>query len=157
MKAAVRARWTQRKISPCRRPCGRLGFPWIFGGKRYALFGLVSSGLGLFNEAVLAERGFDQKTYYAFLVVTTIISLFGQLLCGWLALRWPLKRLTGIALFLYAFALALLPFVRTPTHLWIATASSGAPGESSLSPSSRFGVMPSGARISVSSREPRKF
>ncbi len=34
---------------------------WVFGGAT-SLFGLVSSGLGLFNEAVLAERGFDQQT-----------------------------------------------------------------------------------------------
>ena len=38
---------------------------WVFGGAT-SLFGLVSSGLGLFNEAVLAERGFDQQTYVSF-------------------------------------------------------------------------------------------
>ena len=39
---------------------------WVFAGAT-SLFGLVSSGLGLFNEAVLAERGFDQQTYHTFL------------------------------------------------------------------------------------------
>ena len=43
----------------------RTGAFWIFAGAT-ALFGLVSSGLGLFNEAVLAERGFDQSTFHAF-------------------------------------------------------------------------------------------
>ena len=42
---------------------------WVFGGAT-SLFGLVSSGLGLFNEAVLAERGFDQQTYVKFLAGT---------------------------------------------------------------------------------------
>jgi MFS family permease len=91
---------------------------WIFGGGT-ALFGLVSSGLGLFNEAVLAEHGFDQKTYHNFLVVTTLIALVGQLLCGWLTLRWPLRRLMGLGLFLYAIALAFLPFIKTMPQLWL--------------------------------------
>src|SRR3984893_6006607 len=56
---------------------------WVFGGAT-SLFGLVSSGLGLFNEAVLAERGFDQQTYVRFLAATAIIGLAGQLACGWL-------------------------------------------------------------------------
>jgi MFS family permease len=91
---------------------------WIFGGAT-ALFGLVSSGLGLFNEAVLAERGFDQKTYHTFLVVTTLIALVGQLLCGWLTLRWPMQRLLAAALFLYAIALAVLPLLGTLPQLWV--------------------------------------
>jgi MFS family permease len=91
---------------------------WIFGGAT-ALFGLVSSGLGLFNEAVLAERGFGQKTYHEFLAVTTLIALIGQLVCGWLSLRWPMQRLLGIAMFLYAGALAALPLLNTLAQLWI--------------------------------------
>jgi MFS family permease len=90
---------------------------WIFGGAT-ALFGLVSSGLGLFNEAVLAERGFDQKTYHTFLAVTTLIALVGQLLCGWVSQRWSMPRLLGVAMFLYAIALAALPMLRTLAQLW---------------------------------------
>src|SRR5262249_15881617 len=41
---------------------------WVFAGAA-AIFGLVSSGFGLFQQAVLEERGFDQKTYHAVLVV----------------------------------------------------------------------------------------
>src|SRR5262249_12808121 len=42
---------------------------WVFGGAT-SLYGLVASGLGLFNEAVLAERGFNQATYHKFLAGT---------------------------------------------------------------------------------------
>jgi cyanate permease len=91
---------------------------WVFGGAT-ALFGLVSSGLGLFNEAVLAERGFDQQTYVRFLAGTSIIALVGQLVCGWLTLRWPMQRLLGIAMFLYAVAIAALPLLTTQAQLWI--------------------------------------
>lgn len=90
---------------------------WIFGGAT-ALFGLVSSGLGLFNEAVLAERGFDRNAFHNFLAVTTFAGLLGQLLCGWLALRQPLRRLMGVAMLLYSSALILLPLIRSFAQLW---------------------------------------
>jgi cyanate permease len=91
---------------------------WVFGGAT-ALFGLVSSGLGLFNEAVLAERGFDQQTYVRFLAATSMVALVGQLGCGWLTLRWPMQRLLGIAMLLYAFAIGALPVLRTSAQLWV--------------------------------------
>jgi MFS family permease len=97
---------------------------WVFGGAA-ALFLLVSSGLGLFNEAVLAERGFDQQTYVRFLAATSIIALAGQFACGWLTLRWPMQRLLGLAMFIYAAALAALPLLVTRWQLWIAAALFG--------------------------------
>ena len=89
---------------------------WVFGGAT-SLFGLVSSGLGLFNQAVLAERGFDQQTYVRFLAATSIIALAGQLGCGRLTLRWPMQRLLGIAMLLYALAIGALPVLTTMPQL----------------------------------------
>jgi MFS family permease len=100
---------------------------WIFGGA-IALFGLVSSGLGLFNEAVLAERGFDQKTYHTFLAVTTLVALAGQFLCGWCCQRWSMQRLLGAAMFLYAAGLGALPLLRTLAQLWMFAAIFGLSG-----------------------------
>ena len=90
---------------------------WVFAGGT-SLFGLVSSGLGLFNEAVLAERGFDQQTYIAFLAGTSVIALAGQFASGWLMLRWSMPRVLGIAMFLYGGAIAALPLLTTLTELW---------------------------------------
>jgi predicted MFS family arabinose efflux permease len=100
---------------------------WVFGAST-ALFALASSGLGLFNEAVLAERGFDQKTYHTFLAVTTFAGLIGQLFCGWSALRWALQGLLGIAMLLYAIALAMLPLVHGAFTLWTAAVLIGLTG-----------------------------
>ncbi|MFC7337910.1 CynX/NimT family MFS transporter [Haloferula chungangensis] len=97
---------------------------WVFAIST-ALFSLVSSGLGLFNEAVLAERGFDQKTFHSFLAVTTLFALVGQLLCGWLSLRRPITRLLAVAMFLYAAGLATLPLLQSHTQLWIFAAVFG--------------------------------
>ncbi|HSJ01250.1 MAG: MFS transporter [Verrucomicrobium sp.] len=91
---------------------------WVFGGAT-ALFGLVASGLGLFNEAVLAERGFNQETYHTFMAVTTLFALVGQMLFGWLSQRHSMGRLMGMAMFLYAIGLGALPTLQGKTQLWI--------------------------------------
>ena len=100
---------------------------WVFGGAT-SLFGLVSSGLGLFNEAVLAERGFDQAIYVQFLAGTAVIGLVGQLGCGWLTLHWPMQRLLGVALFIYAAALAAIPVVSGLIELWMVATLIGLSG-----------------------------
>lgn len=100
---------------------------WVFAASA-ASFNLVSSGLGLFNEAVLAERGFDRKTFHLFLVVTTLASLVGQFGCGWLATRWKYQTLTMIALGLYALSLAAIPIVRDLWQLWFVALSMGIAG-----------------------------
>ena len=100
---------------------------WVFAIAG-AAFNLVSSGLGLFNEAVLAERGFDQKTFHMFLVVTTLLSLVGQLACGWLSRRWRYQTLALIALGLYAISLAAIPMISAPRHLWAVAGLMGVAG-----------------------------
>jgi MFS family permease len=100
---------------------------WVFGGAT-SLYGLVASGLGLFNEAVLAERGFSQETYHQFLAGTAIIALIGQLGCGLMTLRWSMQRLVASALFAYAVALAAFPFLTTLPQLWVFAALIGFSG-----------------------------
>lgn len=100
---------------------------WIFG-LATSLFGLVSSGLGLFNEAVLAERGFGQPIYVTFLSATFVIGLVGQFGCGWLTLHWPMPRLLAIAMGFYGAALLALPFVSTIAHLWVVATLVGVAG-----------------------------
>jgi MFS family permease len=100
---------------------------WLFGGATSS-FGLVSSGLGLFNEAVLAERGFDQQTYVTFLAGTAVIGLVGQFACGWLTLRWSMTRLLSAAMVMYAAALAATPLLRTMAELWLVAVLIGVSG-----------------------------
>lgn len=95
----------------------RTGAFWIFAGSAGA-FNLMSSGLGLFNEAVLAERGFDRKMFHLFLAVSTLLSLAGQFLCGWLTRRHGYQTLTFIALLLYAIGLGFLPLIAEQWQLW---------------------------------------
>lgn len=83
---------------------------WIFA-LGAALYGLVASGIGLFNESILAERGFGADVYYRTLVVTALTALAGNFLGGWLAARVSLGRLLAVALFVLAGGLTALPHV----------------------------------------------
>ncbi len=100
---------------------------WVFAGGA-SMFGLVSSGLGLFNQSVLGEHGFDQKVYITFMMTTTFIGLIGQLASGWVLMRWSICRLMAVALFLYAASLAGLPLVKSLAGLWTFSVGAGLAG-----------------------------
>lgn len=85
---------------------------WVFAIGA-ALYGLVASGIGLFNESILVERGFGPNIYYQTLVVTAITGLTGNFLGGWLAAYVPLNRLLAISLFVLTGGLVALPHVST--------------------------------------------
>ena len=85
---------------------------WLFAIGA-ALYGLVASGIGLFNESILAERGFGPGVYYQTLIVTAMTALVGNFGGGWLARRMSLPRLLAISLFVLSAGLVALPHVAT--------------------------------------------
>lgn len=93
-----------------------------------ALYGLVASGIGLFNESILAERGFNADVYYQTLVVTALTALAGNFGGGWLAMRMPLSTLLAVSLFVLAFGLAALPHVSTILHVMLWATAMGLGG-----------------------------
>ena len=93
-----------------------------------ALYGLVASGIGLFNESILNERGFDAGVYYQSLVVTAMTALAGNFLGGWLARRVRLGLLLAAALAILAAGLAALPHVATITHVMLWATAMGLGG-----------------------------
>lgn len=84
---------------------------WVFA-LASATYNLVASGIGLFNESVLAERGFAVGIYHRSLVITALTSLLGNFLGGWLAEKWSVTRLMALAMGLLAGALLSLPWLR---------------------------------------------
>jgi MFS family permease len=85
---------------------------WIFA-LGAALYGLVASGIGLFNESILAERGFGPGVYYQTLVVTAMTGLAGNFIGGWFARFIALNRLMALSLLVLACGLVALPHVST--------------------------------------------
>jgi MFS family permease len=89
---------------------------WIFAIGT-ALYGLVASGIGLFNESILAQRGFGPDVYYKTLAVTALTALVGNFAGGWLAHRVALGRLLAASQFILAAGLIALPHVSSMTHV----------------------------------------
>lgn len=100
---------------------------WVFAIGT-ALYGLVASGIGLFNESILAERGFGPEIYYKTLAVTAMTALVGNFLGGWLAPRVALGRLMAASLFVLAGGVLALPFLATLGHVWLWAAAMGIGG-----------------------------
>ena len=89
---------------------------WVFALSS-AIYGLIASGIALFNESILAELGFDAATYYRTLVITALTALCGNFLGGWLTVKWSMNRLMSLAMGLLAASLLALPHVKTQTHV----------------------------------------
>lgn len=84
---------------------------WVFA-LASSTYNLVASGIGLFNESILAERGFAPGIYHRSLVIIALTSLLGNLLGGWLAEKWSGQRLMAITMGMLAAALLSLPWLR---------------------------------------------
>jgi MFS family permease len=100
---------------------------WVFGVAS-SLYGLVASGIGLFNESILAERGFSPDVYHAALAVTAITGLVGNFVAGAWADRGSLRRVLVAALLLLTGALVALPHVRTNAHVMAQAVAIGLAG-----------------------------
>jgi MFS family permease len=100
---------------------------WLFAIGT-ALYGLVASGIGLFNESILAERGFGAGVYYQSLVITAMTGLAGNFTGGWLAPRVRLTILLAISLGILAAGVAALPHVSALGHVFVWAAAMGAGG-----------------------------
>ena len=100
---------------------------WIFAIGS-ALYGLAASGIGLFNESILRERGFGYEVYYQTLAVTAMTGLTGNFLGGWLTRRVALARLMAIALVVLAGGVAALPHVSSLAGVMVWAAAMGVGG-----------------------------
>jgi MFS family permease len=95
----------------------RGGAFWVFA-LAASLYGLAAGGIGLFNESILAELGFDARLYRSTLVVTALVGLLGNFAGGWLAERGSLRGLLVAAMLLLAGALAALPHLTAEWHAY---------------------------------------
>ncbi|MEZ5401432.1 MAG: MFS transporter [Bryobacteraceae bacterium] len=93
-----------------------------------SLFGLVYSGIALFNQSILEQRGFEAGVYHQVLVISTMVGLVANFAGGWAATRWPIQRLMGIGMAILAAALVALPLVATYSHVAAYGVAMGAAG-----------------------------
>jgi len=74
-------------------------------------FNLVWSGVTLFNESLLAERGFDANIAVEIMAILTGVGLLANLIAGAMATRARVIKLMGVAMALLAGALAMFPTI----------------------------------------------
>lgn len=120
-----------------KQPAGEWGFTlgealktpafWVFALSTSA-FGLVASGVALFNESILADLGFSRTVYFEMLSFGVPFGLAAKFATGWLANRLPLGKLTAGALLLLAATLAGLTSLRSYGDLVTYTATSAIAG-----------------------------
>jgi len=93
---------------------------WIFA-LSIAFFGLVNSGVSLYNENILSERGFDTQMYYFLMVLPLPFALASNLAIGYLARRVKITYLLAVSLFLMGFLNLLFPFIQTAPQVYAYT------------------------------------
>jgi MFS family permease len=100
---------------------------WVFAVAS-SLYGLLASGIGLFNESILAERGFEPGIYHQALAVTAITGLAGNFAAGAWADRRSLRTVLVAALIILTGALIALPHVSTRAHVMAQAVAMGVAG-----------------------------
>jgi MFS family permease len=100
---------------------------WIFG-MGTSLFNLISSGVLLFNESILAERGFPAEAYYVAMAIGTFTGLLGNVAAGWVISRRRIAKVTAAALLILAGSLIALAALRTYWQVVCWTIVNGAVG-----------------------------
>ena len=100
---------------------------WVFALSS-SVFGLVYSGISLFNQSILEQRGFDASTYHVVLVISTLVGLIANFAGGWFASRWSIQKLSAVGMAVLAVALIALPLVRTYTHVILYGSAMGISG-----------------------------
>jgi MFS family permease len=100
---------------------------WVFA-LASSLYGLVASGVGLFNESVLAERGFSPDVYHRALAITAITGLAGNFAAGAWAERRSLRAVLVTAMLVLGGGLAALPHVTTNAHVVLQAVAMGIAG-----------------------------
>ncbi len=90
---------------------------WVFS-LTISLWGMIYSGVALFNVDIFKERGFDEKLYFNVLSLVTVVAIVSKLFFGWLVNYVPLNRLLAACLLMTALSLIGLPLATQPWHAY---------------------------------------
>ena len=105
----------------------RSGAFWAFA-LGTSFYGLVASGTTLFNESILAERGFDKAVFLNVSIVGIPFGLAANLLGGWLATQMHLGRLFAAALLAFGATLASFPLIELEWQVYFYASALAASG-----------------------------
>jgi MFS family permease len=93
---------------------------WVFA-LSISFFGFISAGIGLYNEDILSERGFDAEMYHFLLLLPIPFGLMSNLGVGLLTRYIPIKYVLALSLFFTGLVKFLFPFIETPAQVYAYT------------------------------------
>jgi MFS family permease len=101
---------------------------WVFG-LATSFHGMLSSGLSLFNQSVLGERGFDRSVFLTITTVGPLIGLAANLLAGVLNRAGVrLGSIMAASMLVQGVSLLLFPHVSTLAEVYAYVVAMGASG-----------------------------
>ena len=98
----------------------RTGIFWVFA-LSISFFGLINSGIALYNQHILAERGFDAQMYYFLMVLPLPFALASNLGFGYLARYVKITYLLAFSLFLMGLLKFAFPFIQSAPQVYAYT------------------------------------
>lgn len=93
-----------------------------------SLYGMIVSGISLFNESILVDRGFAKEVYYESLAMGTAVGVAAKFLAGGLGLRVGVNRLLAASLVILASSLVWLTRLTTYSDVVVYVTMSGVAG-----------------------------
>ncbi len=100
---------------------------WVFA-LATSFYGMVAAGVSLFNQSLLAERGFDRGVFLTVTTAAPLIGLAANLAGGWLATKVRLGVLLAGSLLVLAAALTAFPAVTALGEVYAYAAAMGVAG-----------------------------
>ncbi|MBS0208184.1 MAG: MFS transporter [Planctomycetes bacterium] len=100
---------------------------WVFAVSS-SFFLVISSGISLYNQAILAERGFSRETFLDIASWSFLIGMAANLAGGGVARFFSLRWQLVLAMTLIAGSLVAFPYVDTYAELYVYTAIMAAAG-----------------------------
>jgi MFS family permease len=91
---------------------------WLFG-LTVSIWGMIASGVTLFNEDIFKERGFDRDLFFNVLATVGWVALGSKFFFGWLVNHVRLTRLLAACLVIAALSLCGLPFATEAWHAYL--------------------------------------
>jgi MFS family permease len=102
----------------------RTGIFWVFA-LSISFFGLVNSGVALFNENILFERGFDRQMYHTLMLLPWPFALAANLGVGYFARKIKLTYLMFGSLLLMGLLKIVFPSIQTAPQIYAYTIALG--------------------------------
>jgi MFS family permease len=91
---------------------------WVFA-LSIALFGLVSSGVALFQEDIFHSMKLKTEVFYRCQLIGLGVGLLSNFFTGWLSRKLSLSFLLATAMALFAASLLTMPLLRTPLQAYL--------------------------------------